>query len=700
LSLAVVGVFVALAITTLLPGWFWSKCLCDSADNGERLVYSAGLSITLVPAVALVQVQLLGTGVTLLISVLSVAIVFVAGLTCYLVFGSAKGPGEPLAPLPTPPGPVALIPVAVAFAMVLATLFSDEALTLPPWFAFLMASLVILSAGAYLFETRRETSGPPGFREDDTGSPTSPFASRVHYLLLATVLTLVTFRSYSGPLMYDWPFPRGVDSYQHAVMVRMMLTGGTTEPFMLYPPGFHLLGAVLSRFSGLDPLMLLPIVAPALLLLPALACYALAARLWGWEYGLVAAFFSGVLLNGSYQYIAYARYPSLVGAQFLFVLTVAAFIRLYLSPSIRNGVLLALLGSSVVLYHQVGSFYEVLLLGLLSVLFVPYLLLRRRRRAPVFVLSLGLLGALSVFFAWSTYDLPTLVGGLLTGGDSGQGGEAVAMAIGTKGAPPISRLVDLTSRAVLWLGLFGILLSFVGLLRRPNATNAAPFAVLFAWSSIFLVGAYTKYSGFPDRFAQDSGTPLAVLAAFAFVTVFRSLLQRRGVAQALVISLAVLLVGSAVAVQAVQNLRLAAGPSERGVDARPPARVAVAGRWLEHHNDGGKIVVTPRVRYVPFRSVLAMGHYTGMQSYKIKKIRRSRDIPPFGKQPLWDAQWVLHHPTGQRTERIVREYDVRRIVLYKEYPGVRWRAFEGHADQYRMSFDNRDVAIFTPRESP
>ena len=697
MSSEVISALFAMIATILLPGWFWSKCLCASADTSERLIYSAALSITLVPAVALIQVQLFGTGVTLLISVVSAVVVLLAGLVCYSLFGSAKGPSQPFAHLLAPPSSLVLIPIIGAFALVLVALMLDGVLILPPWWPLLVVSLMILSVVAYLFETRGEAPEPFRYREDNTRLQRSPFTPLTHYLLLAAVLTLVLFRSYSGPLRYDWPFPRGVDSYQHAVMIRMMLTKGNTEAFMLYPPGVHLLGAVLSRFSGLDPLRLLPIVAPALLLLPALACYALATRLWGWQYGVAAALFSGVVINGSFEYMTYARYSSLIGAEFLFVLTVALFASIYISPSIRNGVLLAIIGSSVVLYHQVGSLYEVLLVGLLSVVFVPYLLLRRQRKVLVFLFSLGLLGMLSVLYAWSTYDLPTLVGGLLTGSDSGQGGEAVAMAIGTRGPPPVPKVVELVSQPALWLGFLGALLLFVNLLRRPSTANTISFIVLSVWGLIFLVGANTKYSAFPDRFAQDLSIALALLAAFSSVVIFRSLLTSRGVAPTLVSSLAILLVSSVIAAQALPNLRLAVGPSQRGVDGRPPAQVAVAGQWLAKHNDGGKIIATPRIRYVPYRSILAMGHYTGMQTYKVQKIHRSRDIPPFGKKPLWDAQWVLHHPTGNRTEQIVKKYDVRRIVLYKDYPGVRWRAFRSHPALYQMSFENEDVVIFTPR---
>jgi hypothetical protein len=96
----------------------------------------------------------------------------------------------------------------------------------------------------------------------------------------------VLARGYLGPIVNGWPYPRGVDRYEHAVMAGMMMREGSNESFMLYPPGFHLLTAMISRLSGFGPLEVFPILAPTLPLMCALACYALAKRLWGWEYGV------------------------------------------------------------------------------------------------------------------------------------------------------------------------------------------------------------------------------------------------------------------------------------------------------------------------------------------------------------------------------------------------------------------------------
>jgi hypothetical protein len=92
-----------------------------------------------------------------------------------------------------------------------------------------------------------------------------------------------------------------------------------------------------------------------------------------------------------------------------------------------------------------------------------------------------------------------------------------------------------------------------------------------------------------------------------------------------------------------------------------------------------------------------MGGYTGMQSYDAARIRRGRDLPPFGAGPLWDALWVLQHPGGERTSRILSENDVRYVVFHKRYPTIDWRPYGERTDLYRKVFENKSVVIFEPR---
>jgi hypothetical protein len=202
-------------------------------------------------------------------------------------------------------------------------------------------------------------------------------------------------------------------------------------------------------------------------------------------------------------------------------------------------------------------------------------------------------------------------------------------------------------------------------------------------------------SGFPDRFERDLSVPLSLLAAVAFVAILRSPVAREP-AMILAAALAVTVVG----VQAVQNVEEGFGPAQRWIDRPPPPNAVAAGEWLREHNGGGNILSTPSVGRVSARGMLAMGGYSGMQTYSVHRIRRGRDLPPFGVGPLRDALWALSHPGSERTRRILEDNDVRYVVLGKHRSDdMNWRSFRNRKDLYRMVFENENVVIFEPREA-
>jgi hypothetical protein len=74
----------ATLVVGLVPGWFWSRVLLASSDLYERLAYSLGLSITLVPTVAVVLSRFLGTGLTPGVAIASPVVVLLVGMGVYL----------------------------------------------------------------------------------------------------------------------------------------------------------------------------------------------------------------------------------------------------------------------------------------------------------------------------------------------------------------------------------------------------------------------------------------------------------------------------------------------------------------------------------------------------------------------------------------------------------------------------------------
>lgn len=684
----------AAVLVGVLPGYFWARFLVPSHDRTTRIVFGMALSMTLVPSVALAGVYIFGTGVTLSIALASVAVVFVSGLAVHHGFGSAKGTGEPLAPRPAPPGILTLALTFVALGLLLARtlgVFSGR------WAGISVVVLLFFAGVTYLIEAGESEATEEG-------------SSWVWRLLLPAALLLTLVRGYSGIVLHDWPHIRGIDQYTQAIMTNLMASEGTTEAYMVYPPGFHLLMAMISRISGLGPLDIFPVLGPALLLLPALALYVLANRIWGREAAVLAALFSGVVLGSSYIYLSEARYPQLISVQFLSVLAVAALFGLFASPSRRAIALFALLGSSVVLYHHVGSFFLALLLASVAVLLLPYLLLRDRRRGLALFLSFALLGVLAVLYAWDPYDLPRTLAeviGISEASGSDATGAAVSGAIGTQPAYPLRHLPQTLSSAVLWLGLLGALFAFPISRDRTNLPYTLARITLLLWTAIMFAGSRTTLSGFPERFERDLGVPLALLAAFALSLLLRPVgwsvggrtLKLKPLA-VMVAALAALFVG----LQGWQSIEQAAEPAARKssyASSRLPItpEVEAAGEWLRKNNEGGTILAVPYLENVPSRALLAMGGYSDMQTFTKERIRRNRDLPPSGQGPPRDAFQVLQRPLSERAREVIEEYDVRYVVLYKGYPGVYWRLFESHPDLYRKTFEDGNVLIYATNEA-
>jgi hypothetical protein len=512
---------------------------------------------------------------------------------------------------------------------------------------------------------------------------------------LALVLALTAYRAYSGVVRHDWPFLRGGDQFSHAVMAEQMLTHGSYGSYLIYPPGFPALTAVICRFCGLTPLELFPVLAPTLLVLCALGAYTLASGLWGWQYGIAAAALNGLVLTGAYAGFAEGRFPDLVAAFFLLVMMIAALTTLYQSPTVRSGALVAVVAASTVLYHSVATLYAAVMLALVAVIALPYLLLQHQRRvARVLLLTLCATAVLAVCYAALTYNL----GGLVTGHSSTS--TAVSLTLGSQSAPAPRHLLVALGPALVWLGLFGAgaVAMSVRYLARPTQVLAAVTVLL--WCVVMYVGSRTAADGFPQRFERDLGAPLSVVAAFGLVIVVRALLAQRPEARTVLTAAAAtaaVVVGAVVVVQAARSLTASARPNREVLTHR----VAAAGRWLGQHNTGGNIISTPYMNPgITNRAVLAMGGYTGLQSYGAFRIAHPRSLPPAGRQPLLDSQQVLLHPASCQAAGILARDDVRYVVLYRFGQGADLPAFATDPGRYRRVFQNSSVIIYAAAHHP
>lgn len=682
----------AAIIFGIVPGWFWAVCLCGTrTDAVERIAFSAALSATLIPAVTLPVLNLLSLRITLAITIVSALVVLISGLAAYLYFGTQQQDEETIKPPPTLSAPTLAL-ISLALGLVLWASLSEQNIYL-----LVALGLVTMAALAFGLGDRRSTSENPDSEEPG-------LAGRVvRSMLVVVVLAFVLVRGYLGVVLHDWPYLRGGDQFNHAVMANQMLLEGNFDQYLFYPPGFAVMTAGISNLSGLDPIKLYPAFAPALLLLPAVACYTLAKRLWGWECGVAAMALAGLIHSGTYANISQARYPNLVSAQFLLVLAVAALIMLYRSPAPRSILLFGLLGSSVVLYHSVAMLYAVLIFALVSFLILPYLLIRHRRTGVALLISMALLGLFAVAFAWDIYNLPNLVGGLVTGSGTGSGGEVISIVIGTQPTLELSGLPERVSPPVFWLGLMGLLLTLLWRWSSVSESRLAEKSTLALWCLVLFVGSRTVQSGFPQRFERDLGMPLAILGALVFVVVLRSVVsnapaitRRSGTVPALVFAiLAASISLSLIGVWSARAMELSAKTSTDGILTKD---IAEAGEWLREHESGGNIVTSPTFGNITNRGMLALSAHDRLQSFTEKRTKTPRSLPPAGRSEIEDAAWILQNPSGERSAEIIENYSIRYAVLSKQYPGSNPRAFAADGNHYRIAFQNDTIVIFAPRE--
>jgi hypothetical protein len=513
---------------------------------------------------------------------------------------------------------------------------------------------------------------------------------------LAAILVLTACRVYSGVVRFEWPYISGGDQYSHAVMAQQMLAHGQYPDYLIYPPGFSSLTAVICRFAGLTPLALFPVLAPMLLVVSALGAYALATRLWGWQYGLGAAALSGLVLTGAFNGFAGGRYPDLISAYFLLVITVAALVSLYEAPTVRSVILVAVVGASPVFYHSVATLYAAVLLALVAVIGLPYLI-RGGHRREMRALLLALAGAAVLAAGYAVYVYNP--GGIL-GGKSSTGG-AVSIVLGSQAPAAQEALLKELGPPIVWFGVLGLAALAVSLryLRRPAQVLAV--ATVVGWCVLMYLGSRTSLDGFPQRFERDLGAPLSVVAAFGVGVLVRSL-PLRGTVTRMAPALAATVAGVVAAVMLLAQVVHVVHASDRSAGQLLSHRVAAAGHWLARHNTGGTIITTPYMNPgISNRAMLALGGYTGLQSYSPYRIAHPRSLPTAGKGPLLDSQEVLLHPQSCQSANVLVRQDVRYVVLYKarsgtdlQGPAADLAGFAADPARYRQVFQNRAVIIY------
>jgi hypothetical protein len=219
-------------------------------------------------------------------------------------------------------------------------------------------------------------------------------------------------------------------------------------------------------------------------------------------------------------------------------------------------------------------------------------------------------------------------------------------------------------------------------------------ATVVGWCVLMYLGSRTSLDGFPQRFERDLGAPLSVIAVFGVGVVVRSL-PLRGATRRTAPALAATIAGVTAAVMLLAQTVHAVGASDRSAGKVISHPVVVAGQWLARHNTGGTIITTPYMNPgMTNRAMLALGGYTGLQSFTLFRTAHPRSLPTAGKGPLLDSQAVLLHPQSCQAANILVRQDVRYVVLYKSGSDADLAGFAADPAHYQRVFENPAVIIY------
>ncbi len=63
----------------------------------------------------------------------------------------------------------------------------------------------------------------------------------------------------------------------------------------------------------------------------------------------------------------------------------------------------------------------------------------------------------------------------------------------------------------------------------------------------------------------------------------------------------------------------------------------------------------------------------------------------------------MNHPADEHSQRLLKQHDIRYVVLYKDLPTspplYHWQTFKSYPEMYKVAFENRAVLILDPQKA-
>lgn len=337
------------------------------------------------------------------------------------------------------------------------------------------------------------------------------------------LITLRLFWIYYPFHFFGYLVPPGDDPAVHYQMVKSILEGKISFD---YPPLFHIIIAGLVKLFQSDPMTIMRIVTPAMIVLPSLAVLAVATKLFGRGAGLIS--FVVVLWTSNYGLMAFGdgNYPNILAAGFFLPLAILYFIKALQSGGKRNYFFLGLFTFLVVLtHHLTTAMYIVILFGIMLSLtawnFHEKIMPKIARVFLIFLCSIAIIVGL-------LYFLPTkyvFISALQSLGKTG------SVSVG-ESYTQLADLAEYPAQAgqfAWYLGLFALMYAVGRIFTKKEGGEKEKIVLLslVAWFAVVFVMSRSGPSGLPGRFLRECYLPLGILSGVAVEGMFLTVVSRR-----------------------------------------------------------------------------------------------------------------------------------------------------------------------------
>jgi len=330
-------------------------------------------------------------------------------------------------------------------------------------------------------------------------------------VFVACLILLKIYYLYFPFRFFEYLVPPGDDPVSHYLMIKTVLAGKVN---FAYPPLFHIIIAGLSKLFGENPMTIMRIVTPALIVLPSIAVLIITSKLFGRVAGLFS--FIIVLWASNYGLVAFGdgNYPNIIAGGFFLPLAVLYFIKSLQEKKARNYIFMAAFVLLIVLTHHLSTaMYIMIIFAIFSLLIVWN---RYEKIMPkvwkTFIIFVGIVSVIASFL----YLLPTKTVFISAIHSFNETGNVLSVSSFSK-LTEFSEYNGQSGELAWYFGLFSLLYTLSLLLRKTEKRSGEKIAMiaLVAWFLVIFLVSRTERIGLPGRFMRESYLPLAVLSGLA-----------------------------------------------------------------------------------------------------------------------------------------------------------------------------------------